>query len=76
MNHVSHESSVLSHAAQIQQPRFEVGDIVEINDEAGGVYEVRATDGEMAWLFSPIEGFESVEFAGLKRADQSRRSAE
>ena len=55
-----------SHRVLPHQPAFEIGDVVEIDDKLGGTYVIRAIDDVFAWLFSEIEGFETVELSELR----------
>jgi NADPH-dependent curcumin reductase CurA len=72
MNHIIHDSSVISNVAQSHHPTFEVGDEVQLDTGEDAV--IAAIYRDFAWVFSDIDGFETYELSELKRPDPSRRT--
>ena len=75
MNHIIHESTMVSTAAQIGSPEFHVGDrvlLAHTDEEA----VILAIDGGVAWVYlGPVEGHETVDLSEMRRPDQQPRAS-
>ena len=69
MSSATCESINPSNAGQMHQPKFEVGDDVQL--DTGEIGAIACIYRDFAWVFTDRDGFDTYELSELKRPDQS-----